>query len=99
VPTCLLRTRAYGFCVSTTALHIIELVKSLPLEDQQAVRAALLQEAPLSDHPPRSLFLRDADGKPYDPDGIPNDDPIFRLLEEIEEERHRDPGPPAPQFD
>jgi hypothetical protein len=85
--------------VSTTALHIIELVKSLPLEDQQAVRAALLQEKPATERPRQGIFLRDAEGNPYDPEGIPNDDPIFKVLEEIEAERHRDPGPPAPQFD
>ena len=85
--------------VSTRSFHIIELVKSLPLEERQAVRAALLGEAPVRDHPPQRLFLRDGEGKPYDPDGIPNDDPVLRLLEEIEEERHRDPGLPAPRFD
>jgi hypothetical protein len=84
--------------MSTTALHIIELVKSLPAEDQQAVRAALLQEGPPRPPPGQSLFLRDADGNPYDPEGIPNDHPIFKVLEEIEEERHRDPGPPPPDF-
>lgn len=32
--------------MSTTALHIIELVRSLPFEEQQAVAAALSRELP-----------------------------------------------------
>jgi hypothetical protein len=85
--------------VSITALHIIELVKSLPLEDQQAVRAALSQQELTAAPARRTIFLRDADGYPYDPEGIPNDDPIFKVLEQIEEERHQEPSPPPPQFD
>jgi hypothetical protein len=39
----------------------------------------------------RTLFLRDAEGNLHNPDGIPNDDPIFRTFEQIEEERHCEP--------
>ena len=85
--------------MSTTALHIIDLVKSLPPAEQETVRAALWRESPVTKSPRSPLFLRDANGNPYDPEGIPNDDPIFKVLEEIEEERHRDPGPPPPEFD
>lgn len=85
--------------VSTIALHIIELVKSLPKEDQQAVRKALTGQYEFSVSPKRRQLQRLDDGSFYNPDGIPNDHPVFDVLAQIEEERHRMPGPPAPAFD
>jgi hypothetical protein len=85
--------------MSTTALRIIELVKSLPLAEQRAIRDALNGQASAPGKPERPLFLRDADGNYYNPEGIPNEDPIFKILEEIEEERHRTPARPLPPLD
>ena len=86
--------------MSTTALHIIQLVKSLPDADQRAICEALLDRArtALGPRPSRRL-QRLADGTYVNPDGIPNDDPIFKTLEEIEAARRRTPGRPAPEFD
>jgi hypothetical protein len=81
------------------ALKILELVRSLPLAEQQMISAELAQSASSPPKPPRRQLQRLEDGSYYNPAGIPNDDPIFKILEEIEEERHRTPGPPAPEFD
>ena len=85
--------------VGTIALQIIELVKSLPVEEQQAVRNALAGPPAVCARPQRRQLPRLADGSYFNPAGIPNDDPIFHILEQIEDERHREPGPPAPAFD
>ena len=85
--------------MSTTALEIIDLVRSLPSEEQRAVRIALAQPGVPTPTLPRRKLQRLPDGSYYNPDGIPNDDPVFKILEDIEAERHRDPGPPAPVFD
>jgi hypothetical protein len=85
--------------MSTTAMHIIELVKSLPLAEQQVICDELSKHAARLEKPQRRQLQRLADGTYVNPDGIPNDDPIFKILEEIEAERHRTPGPPAPEFD
>jgi hypothetical protein len=85
--------------VGTVALQIIELVKSLPLAEQEAVRTALAGQQRINVTPKRRQLQRLADGSFNNPDGIPNDDPIFQILEQIEDERHREPGPPAPAFD
>jgi hypothetical protein len=85
--------------VSTVALHIIELVKSLPLAEQLAVREALAAPPGPAVRPKRRELQRLPDGSYHNPDGILNDDPVFRILEQIEAERHRDPGPPPPAFD
>ena len=85
--------------MSTTALHVIELVRSLPEADQQTIRAALADPATPPRAVPRRKLQRLPDGAYLNPDGIPNDDPVFRVLEDIEEERHRTAGPPAPEFD
>jgi hypothetical protein len=85
--------------VSTIAPQIIELVKSRPAEEQQAVRIALAGQPAVRVRPQRRQLPRLADGSYFNPAGIPNDDPIFQILEQIEDERHRDPGPPAPAFD
>lgn len=77
--------------VSTIALHIIELVKSLPVEDQQAVRKALAGLQPHSTGKRRPLE-RLADGSFHNPNGMPNDDPVFQILDQIEQERHRMPA-------
>lgn len=84
--------------VSTVALHIIELVKSLPLAEQKVICAALTEHTATKTFSRRKL-QQEKDGSYYNPDGIPNDDPIFKVLEEIEQERHLTPGAPAPSFD
>jgi len=84
--------------MSTLVLHIVELVKSLPPEDQMAVREALARETPGRSQAALP-WEKTADGGYLNPEGIPNDDPIFRVLEEIEGGRSQDPGPPAPVFD
>ncbi len=85
--------------VSTMALHIIELVRSLPVEDQQAVRNALAGPVEPVAHPKRRELQRLPNGSFHNPNGIPNDDPVFQVLEQIEAERHEMPGPPAPAID
>ena len=85
--------------MSTTALHIIELIKSLPMAEQRAICEALAQHGAklrTSKHRP---MKRLPDGTYFNPDGIPNDHPFFKILEEEAEARHRDAGPPAPKFD
>jgi hypothetical protein len=81
------------------ALHIIELVKSLPAAEQQTVRDALTKLAPRPRRVGRPLFQRDANGTYYNPDGIPNDDPVFTILEAIESERHRTTARPLPEVE
>ena len=78
---------------------MIELVKSLPPEDQRAICAELARHAAALRSPARRRLSRLADGTYQNPDGIPNDHPFFKIVEEIEEERHRTPGPAAPDFD
>jgi hypothetical protein len=85
--------------VSTTTLHIIELVKSLPEEEQRTICAALTGPRATAARPKRRQLQRLPDGAYLNPDGIPNDDPLFKVLEGIEAERHVMPGPPPPAFD
>ena len=85
--------------VSTTALHIVELVKSLPREEQEAICAELAQHAAQLGRPKGRVPQRLADGTYYNPDGIPDDDPFFRIMEEQDAARRDDPGPPAPELD
>jgi hypothetical protein len=85
--------------VSTIALHIVKLVNCLPPAEQQAIREALAGPQKTRSSPQRRQLRRLADGSFYNPEGIPNDDPIFQILEQIEDERHREPGPPPPAFD
>ena len=85
--------------MSTTALHVIQLVQSLPDADQRAICEALSRSRADFEPRPRRRLQRLADGSYLNPDGIPNDDPIFKTLEEIEATRHRTPGRPAPDFD
>lgn len=85
--------------MSRLALHIIGLVRSLPEAEQQEIRVALATPVARRPAGKRRQLQRLPDGSFLNPDGIPNDDPVFRILEDIEAERHRMPGPPAPQFD
>jgi len=85
--------------MSTTALHVIDLVKSLPETDQQAIRDALARPGSNSEIGQRRKLQRLPDGSYINPNGIPNDDPVLKVLEEIEAERPRTPGPSFPKFD
>ena len=85
--------------MSTIALKVLELVKSLPQAEQRMISAELARGRAKPPRDPRRQLQRLPDGSYYNPEGIPNDDPIFTVLEEIEEDRHRTPGPPAPEFD
>jgi hypothetical protein len=75
--------------------HIIELVKSLPVAEQQAICVALARyrselrtgQAPTS-----------TPGFGETGEGIPNDHPFFTILEADEADRRREFGPPAPEF-
>jgi hypothetical protein len=80
-------------------MHVIELVRSLPEADQRAIREALANPPPSAGPHARRKLQRLPDGTFHNPDGIPNDDPIFKVLEEIEEERHRTLARPAPDFE
>jgi hypothetical protein len=46
----------------------------------------------------RPEFLRTPAGECRNPSGVPNDDPFFRLVEQIEEDRHRTPGRRLPEL-
>ena len=85
--------------MSTTALHVIELVKSLPETDQQTIRDALASPGLNQGTGQRRKLQCLPDGSYVNPNGIPNDDPVLKVLEEIEDERHRTAGPSAPKFD
>ena len=85
--------------MSTTTLQIIELVKSLPLAEQRAICASLNRQVAGLSKIKRPQFVRTPEGGFYNPDGIPNDDPFFKIMEQIEEERHRTPGRPLPDFE
>ena len=82
--------------MSTTALRIIQLVKSLPPAEQRAVSVALAHlRPPVSASPvggPVSF-------RPEDYVGLPDDDPFFKVMAEIEQERHARVGPPPPLLD
>jgi hypothetical protein len=84
--------------MSTTASRVVELVRSLPEADQKAIREALSDKVANAGVHRRRKLQRLTDGNYLNPDGIPNNDPIFAVLEEIEEARHRTPGPQAPTF-
>jgi hypothetical protein len=83
--------------MNTTASHVIELVKSLPLKDQQAVCKALAKHTAHIE--PSDAVKQDTGQGIGDEEGIPNDDPFFQILEEDEAARRRDFGPQAPSFD
>lgn len=85
--------------MSTNALHILELMKTLPPAEREFLRSELTKADLSGKADPASHWQRTADGGYYNPAGIPNDDPIFKVLETVEEERHKIPGPPPPEFD
>ena len=85
--------------MSTTASHVIELVRSLPAEDQRAIRAALASPECKAEPGRRRKLQHLPDGSYLNPNGIPNDDPVFQVLEKIEQERHETSGRPALGFD
>lgn len=85
--------------MSTTSLRIIQLVKSLSRGDQEFICVELSRHAANLKKPKGLRLQRKADGEYFNPDGIPNDDPVFNVLNEIERERHRTPGPPPPELD
>jgi hypothetical protein len=82
--------------MSTTALHIIQLVKSLPVEEQQAIGSALASLAP---SPQQVLPSGQPPFQPEDYEGLPDDDPFFKVMEEIEQQRHAHVGRAAPELD
>ena len=85
--------------MSTAALEIIELVKSLPADEQRAVREALATTAVPQPAMPRPLFEQLPDGTYYNPDGLPDDDPFFAIMADIEAQRHSHPARPLPSFE
>lgn len=85
--------------MNTTALHIVELVKSLPMEDQHAVREALLKQGAARSSLKIPGLVKTETGDYYNPDGIPDDHPFFKILDEEGQARHREAGPPTPDFD
>jgi hypothetical protein len=82
--------------MSTTALRIVQLVKSLPPDEQRAVSAAL---APLYTPTPVPRPTASGPFRPEDYVGLPDDDPFFKVMEEIERERHARTGPLPPDLD
>ena len=84
--------------MSTTASRVVELVRSLPEADQKAICAALAKREAIPRAAPRRKLQSLPDGSYINPNGIPNEDSVFRLLEEIEQQRHNAPGPDAPIF-
>ena len=84
--------------MSTTAWHILELAKGLPPEEQRFICSALSRQAALPRQSRRPDFLHTPAGECRNPAGVPNDDPFFRLVEQIEEDRHRTPGRPLPEL-
>ena len=81
------------------ALHILALVKSLPETEQREISAALHQHVQGAGKTRHLRFERTPDGGYHNPDGLPNDDPFFKIMEQIEEERHQTPARPLPAFD
>ena len=63
---------------------------------EEALRASLGMATPAKCA--RRRLQRMPDGTYFNPNGIPNDDAIFKILEDIEAERHRTPGPLSPDF-
>jgi hypothetical protein len=85
--------------MSTTALHIIELVKSLPLADQRAICVELAKRMADLDLPMSELGDETLEISAEDMQGLEDDDPFFRVMKEVEAARHTYPGRSAPQFD
>ena len=75
------------------------MARSLPAGEQRELAAELTGQAAGLERRQRRKLRQLPNGRYYNPNGIPDDDPIFGILEGIEEERHRSPGPPPPEFD
>lgn len=73
--------------VSTIALKLLELVKSLPPEDQRRIAVELATHGAKLEKPARGPVQRLPDGTCYNPGGIPDDDPFFKTMEEQEAAR------------
>ncbi len=80
--------------MSTIALKVLELAKSLPPEDQRKIAVELATHAAELEKPARGPIQRLPDGTCYNPDGIPDDDPFFKTMEEQKAACSQDPGPP-----
>ena len=85
--------------MSTITLKVLELVKSLPPTEQRTISDELARHTANRGRTERRQLQRLPDGSYFNPDGIPNDDPVFKILDDIEEDRHRTPRPPSPAFD
>ena len=85
--------------MSTIALKVLELVKSLPKAEQRTICAELAKHVSSESAPTTSGLQKTVTGEYFNPDGIPNDHPFFKILEEDEAARQKDFGPPAPAFD
>jgi hypothetical protein len=85
--------------MSSTASHIIQLVKSLPEGDQRIICQALVKRASEFGLLVSGTDREQPNFSPEDYEGIDNDDPLFKALEEIEAERHRTPGRPPVRLD
>jgi len=85
--------------MSTTALRIIELVESLPLEDQQVICAELAKRAATLHLPVDEQADRAAAFTEEERQGLDDDDPFFKVMKEIEAARHAYFGRPAPALD
>jgi hypothetical protein len=79
-------------------LLILELARTLPLEEQRLICAALSRQAGAPIQNEGQRFVHTPDGECHNPSGVPNDDPFFRIVEEIEAARHATPGRPLPEL-
>ena len=84
--------------MSTTALHLFQLAKRLPVEDQRLICAALSRNPAVAGRVMRLQFTKTPDGSRLQPDGIANDDPFFKIIDDIEEARHQTPARPTPDL-
>ena len=85
--------------MSSMALHILELVKSLPSDEQQLVCALLNRRLAGVSAIKRPAYLRTPDGGYLNPNGLPSDDPFFKIMDSIEAERSQTPARPLPEME
>ena len=85
--------------MSSTALHILELVKSLPSEEQRLVCALLNRQLAGMSTIKRPAYLRTPDGGYLNPNGLPNDGPFFKIMDAIEAERSEAAARPLPELE
>ena len=85
--------------MSSTALHILELVKSLPSEEQRLVCALLNRRLAGMSVIKRPTYLRTPDGGYLNPNGLPSDDPFFKIMDSIDAERSKTPARPLPELE